>query len=94
MIDNCLELLLDVIYNNDVKVLVRGFVFKGLLILNSVNVFDNKFKDGIFDYFYDELGEIIVFIKEIESNLFVLIFSYLILYDVFGFIIVGVSSVD
>ncbi len=42
---------------------------KGSLTSNSVNVLDNKFKDGIFDYSHDELGETIALIKEIESNL-------------------------
>lgn len=36
----------------------------------------------------------IVFIKELESNLIVLLFKYLIFYDVMGLIIVGVSSVE
>ena len=49
---------------------------KGLLTSNSVNVLDNKFKDGIFDYSHDELGETIASIKEIESNLSALTFSY------------------
>ncbi|OLN71459.1 hypothetical protein APW92_03800, partial [Staphylococcus aureus] len=53
--DNRPESLLDAIHNNDVKVLARGPVSKGLLTSNSVNVLDNKFKDGIFDYSHDEL---------------------------------------
>ena len=80
--------------NNDVKVLPRGPVSKGLLTSNSVNVLDNKFKDGIFDYSHDELGETIASIKEIESNLSALTFSYLTSHDVLGSIIVGASSVD
>ncbi len=67
---------------------------KGLLTSNSVNVLDNKFKDGIFDYSHDELGETIASIKEIESNLSALTFSYLTSHDVLGSIIVGASSVD
>ncbi len=55
---------------------------------------DNKFKDGIFDYSHDELGETIASIKEIESNLSALTFSYLTSHDVLGSIIVGASSVD
>ncbi len=54
---------------------------KGLLASNS-NVLDNKFKDGIFDYSHDELGETIASIKEIESNLSALTFSYLTSVDV------------
>lgn len=94
MIDNRPESLLDAIHNNDVKVLARGPVSKGLLTSNSVNVLDNKFKDGIFDYSHDELGETIASIKEIESNLSALTFSYLTSHDVLGSIIVGASSVD
>ncbi|MBU5908822.1 aldo/keto reductase, partial [Vibrio cholerae O1] len=66
LIDNRPESLLDAIHNNDVKVLARGPVSKGLLTSNSVNVLDNKFKDGIVDYSHDELGETIASIKEIE----------------------------
>ncbi len=38
LIDNRPESLLDAIHNNDVKVLARGPVSKGLLTSNSVNV--------------------------------------------------------
>ncbi|HDG8499014.1 TPA: aldo/keto reductase [Staphylococcus aureus] len=94
LIDNRPESLLDAIHNNDVKVLARGPVSKGLLTSNSVNVLDNKFKDGIFNYSHDELGETIASIKEIESNLSALTFNYLTSHDVLGSIIVGASSVD
>lgn len=55
---------------------------------------DKKFKDGIFDYDYHELGETIASIKEIESNLSALSFEYLTSHDALGSIIVGASSVE
>ena len=73
---------------------IRPNVIDYYLTSNSVNVLDNKFKDGIFDYSHDELGETIASIKEIESNLSALTFSYLTSHDVLGSIIVGASSVD
>ena len=74
--------------------LARGPVFKGLLTSNSVDALDKKFKDGIFEYTRDELGETIASVKEIESNLSALSFKYLTSHDALGSIIVGASSVE
>ncbi|MBO1197898.1 aldo/keto reductase [Staphylococcus simiae] len=94
LIDNRPEDLLDAIHDKNVKVLARGPVFKGLLTANSVDALDQKFKDGIFDYTHDELGETIASIKEIESNLTALTFNYLTSHDALGSIIVGASTVE
>lgn len=94
LIDNRPEKLLNDIHAHHVKVLARGPVFKGLLTSKSVDVLDKKFKDGIFDYDYHELGETIASIKEIESNLSALSFEYLTSHDALGSIIVGASSVE
>lgn len=94
LIDNRPESLLDTIHEQQVKVLARGPVFKGLLTSNSVDALDKKFKDGIFEYTRDELGETIASVKEIESNLSALSFKYLTSHDALGSIIVGASSVE
>ncbi|WP_436943591.1 aldo/keto reductase [Staphylococcus xylosus] len=94
LVDNRPEALLDDIHAQRVKVLVRGPVFKGLLTSNSNKALDDKFAEGIFDYSYQELGETIASIKEIESNLTGLTFNYLTSHDALGSIIVGASSVD
>lgn len=94
LIDNRPERLLNHIHSHGVKVLARGPVFKGLLTSNSVNVLDQKFSDGIFDYNYHELGETIASVKEVESNLSALSFEYLKSHDALGSIIVGASSVS
>lgn len=94
LIDNRPERLLNTIHDHQVKVLARGPVFKGLLTSNSVNALDNKFKDGIFEYTHEELGETIASIKEIESNLSALTFNYLTSHDALGAIIAGASSVE
>lgn len=94
LIDNRPEALLDDIHAQRVKVLARGPVFKGLLTSNSNKALDDKFAEGIFDYSYQELGETIASIKEIESNLTGLTFNYLTSHDALGSIIVGASSVD
>ncbi|PNZ67258.1 aldo/keto reductase [Staphylococcus croceilyticus] len=94
LIDNRPEKLLNDIHAHQVKVLARGPVFKGLLTSKSVDVLDKKFKDGIFDYDYHELGETIASIKEVESNLSALSFEYLTSHDALGSIIVGASSVE
>ncbi|NQE00152.1 aldo/keto reductase [Staphylococcus xylosus] len=94
LIDNRPEALLDEIHAQKVKVLARGPVFKGLLTSNSNQALDDKFAEGIFDYSYQELGETIASIKEIESNLTGLTFNYLTSHDALGSIIVGASSVD
>ncbi len=94
LIDNRPEKLLNDIHAHHVKVLARGPVFKGLLTSKSVDVLDKKFKDGIFDYDYHELGETIASIKEVESNLSALSFEYLTSHDALGSIIVGASSVE
>src|SRR5699024_4145866 len=94
LIDNRPEQLLDDVHAKKVKVLARGPVFKGLLTAKSNNVLDSKFSDGIFDYTYQELGERIASIKEIESNLSALTFNYLTSHDALGSIIVGASSTD
>ncbi|MCJ1662077.1 aldo/keto reductase [Staphylococcus sp. NRL 16/872] len=94
LIDNRPEKLLNDIHAQHVKVLARGPVFKGLLTSKSVDILDEKFKEGIFDYDYHELGETLASIKEIESNLSALSFEYLTSHDALGSIIVGASSVD
>ncbi|MES3713420.1 aldo/keto reductase [Staphylococcus ureilyticus] len=94
LIDNRPEQLLDNVHVKKVKVLARGPVFKGLLTAKSNNVLDSKFSEGIFDYTYQELGETIASIKEIESNLTALTFNYLTSHDALGSIIVGASSTD
>lgn len=94
LIDNRPEALLDDIHAQKVKVLARGPVFKGLLTSNSNQTLDDKFAEGIFDYSYQELGETIASIKEIESNLTGLTFNYLTSHDALGSIIVGASSVN
>lgn len=94
LVDNRPEVLLDDIHAQRVKVLARGPVFKGLLTSNSNKALDDKFAEGIFDYSYQELGETIASIKEIESNLTGLTFNYLTSHDALGSIIVGASSVD
>lgn len=55
---------------------------------------DNKFADGIFDYSYQELGETIASVKEVENNLTALTFNYLQSQNALGSIIVGASSVE
>lgn len=92
LIDNRPEPLLDDVHAKKVKVLARGPVFKGLLTAKSNSVLDSKFSEGIFDYTYQELGETIASIKEIESNLTALTFNYLTSHDALGSIIVGASS--
>lgn len=94
LVDNRPEALLDDIHAQRVKVLARGPVFKGLLTSNSNKALDDKFAEGIFDYSYQELGETIASIKEIESNLTGLTFNYLTSHDALGSIIVGASTVD
>lgn len=94
LIDNRPEVLLDDVHAKKVKVLARGPVFKGLLTTNSNQALDSKFAEGIFDYTYQELGETIASIKEIENNLTGLTFNYLTSHDALGSIIMGASSVD
>ncbi|OEL02322.1 aldo/keto reductase [Staphylococcus casei] len=94
LIDNRPEALLNAIHAKNVKVLARGPVFKGLLTANSNHVLDNKFKDGIFEYSNQELGETIASVKEVESNLTGLTFKYLTSKDPIGSIIVGASSIE
>ncbi|MCU5745457.1 aldo/keto reductase [Staphylococcus sp. SQ8-PEA] len=92
LIDNRPEALMDEVNQKGVKMLARGPVFKGLLTSNSNQVLDDKFMDGIFDYSYQELGETIASIKEVESNLTALTFNYLLGQEPMGSIIVGASS--
>ena len=93
LIDNRPEALVDEVHANNVKILARGPVFKGLLTANSNQALDNKFEDGIFDYSYQELGETIASVKEVENNLTALTFNYLQSQNALGSIIVGASSV-
>jgi aryl-alcohol dehydrogenase-like predicted oxidoreductase len=92
LIDNRPEDLVDEVNANNVKILARGPVFKGLLTANSSKVLDNKFNEGIFDYTYQELGETIASVKEVENNLTALTFKYLKSQEALGSIIVGASS--
>ncbi|MCG3398926.1 aldo/keto reductase [Staphylococcus massiliensis] len=94
LIDNRPESLMDKVHANEVKVLARGPVFKGLLTEKSNDVLDRKFKDGIFDYDYETLGETIASIKEVDHNLSSLSFSYLRSFNAMGSIITGASSVE
>ncbi|MEB6065350.1 aldo/keto reductase [Staphylococcus arlettae] len=94
LIDNRPEALVDEIHAHNVKILARGPVFKGLLTANSNQALDNKFADGIFDYSYQELGETIASVKEVENNLTALTFNYLQSQNALGSIIVGASSVE
>lgn len=94
LIDNRPESLINDVHDKQVKILARGPVFKGLLTSKSVDVIDEKFKNGVLDYTQDELGSTIASIKELESNLTALSFKYLTSHDVMGSIIVGASSVE
>ncbi|WP_251520757.1 MULTISPECIES: aldo/keto reductase [Staphylococcus] len=94
LIDNRPESLLEDVAAKNVKLLARGPVFKGLLTSKSNDALDSKFADGIFDYNYQELGETIASVKEIENNLTALTFNYLASQDALGAIIVGASSVE
>jgi len=94
LIDNRPESLINDVHDKQVKILARGPVFKGLLTSKSVDVIDEKFKNGVLDYTQDELGSTIASIKELESNLTALSFKYLTSPDAMGSIIVGASSVE
>ena len=94
LIDNRPESLINDVHDKLVKILARGPVFKGLLTSKSVDVIDEKFKNGVLDYTQDELGSTIASIKELESNLTALSFKYLTSHDAMGSIIVGASSVE
>lgn len=94
LIDNRPESLINDVHDKQVKILARGPVFKGLLTTKSVDVIDEKFKNGVLDYTQDELGSTIASIKELESNLTALSFKYLTSHDAMGSIIVGASSVE
>ena len=94
LIDNLPESLINDVHDKQVKILARGPVFKGLLTSKSVDVIDEKFKNGVLDYTQDELGSTIASIKELESNLTALSFKYLTSHDAMGSIIVGASSVE
>jgi len=94
LIDNRPETLINDVHDKQVKILARGPVFKGLLTSKSVDVIDEKFKNGVLDYTQDELGSTIASIKELESNLTALSFKYLTSHDAMGSIIVGASSVE
>lgn len=92
LIDNRPETLLKDIEAKGVKLLARGPVFKGLLTDNYDNILAKKFKDGIFDYSYDDLKRTIDTLYEYEPQLTALSFSYLKSFDVLGSIISGASS--
>lgn len=94
LIDNRPESLINDVHDKQVKILARGPVFKGLLTSKSIDVIDEKFKNGVLDYTQDELGSTIASIKELESNLTALSFKYLTSHDAMGSIIVGASSVE
>ncbi|PTJ83978.1 aldo/keto reductase [Staphylococcus succinus] len=94
LIDNRPEALLNAIHAKNVKVLARGPVFKGLLTANSNHALDSKFRDGVFEYSNQELGETIASVKEVENNLTGLTFKYLTSKDPIGSIIVGASSIE
>ncbi|KAA9275840.1 aldo/keto reductase [Staphylococcus epidermidis] len=94
LIDNRPESLINDVHDKQVKILARGPAFKGLLTSKSVDVIDEKFKNGVLDYTQDELGSTIASIKELESNLTALSFKYLTSHDAMGSIIVGASSVE
>ena len=94
LIDNRPESLINDVHDKQVKILARGPVFKGLLTSKSVDVIDEKFKNGVLDYTQDELGSTIASIKELDSNLTALSFKYLTSHDAMGSIIVGASSVE
>ena len=94
LIDNRPESLINDVHDKQVKILARGPVFKGLLTSKSVDVIDEKFKNGVLNYTQDELGSTIASIKELESNLTALSFKYLTSHDAMGSIIVGASSVE
>ena len=66
LIDNRPERLLNHIHSHGVKVLARGPVFKGLLTSNSVNVLDQKFSDGIFDYNYHDLEKRLLLLRKLK----------------------------
>ena len=94
LIDNRPESIINDVHDKQDKTLARGPVFSGSLTSKSVDVIDEKFKNGVLDYTQDELGSTIASIKELESNLTALSFKYLTSHDAMGSIIVGASSVE
>ena len=85
---------LEVVRNldEDVKILARGPVMKGLLSRNSRKVLDDKFAEGVLDYSYEELESAISRLGQINGDLTAL--SYAFLRHNNAAIVNGVSSLE
>ena len=85
---------LEVVRNldEDVKILSRGPVMKGLLSSNSRKVLDDKFAEGVLDYSYEELESAISRLGQINGDLTAL--SYAFLHHNNAAIVNGVSSLE
>lgn len=92
LIDNRPLDLLDEINQKGVKLLARGPVFKGLLTNKAEVTLNNKFKEGIFDYSYEELKQTIQLLQQMNPQLTALAFEFLKSHAVLGSIIVGAST--
>ncbi|WP_031544912.1 aldo/keto reductase [Salinicoccus luteus] len=78
--------------DEDVKILSRGPVMKGLLSGNSRKVLENKFADGVLDYSYEELQETLGKLEQINGDLTALSYAFLRHND--AVIVNGVSSLS
>lgn len=76
----------------DIQILARGPVMKGLLSEKSLKILDQKFEDGVLDYSKGELKEAIDSLLSINSDLTAL--SYEFLRKNNAVIVNGVSSVE
>ncbi|WP_411844364.1 aldo/keto reductase [Salinicoccus sp. HZC-1] len=77
---------------NDIQVLARGPVMKGLLSEKSLKVLDEKFDDGVLDYSNEQLKETIESLLSINTDLTALSYEFLRKND--AVIVNGVSSVE
>lgn len=62
------EEILDLLYKNDISVLTRGPLAKGMLSNNAAKQIEKKGQDGFLGYSYDELNAILQKIGDIDKT--------------------------
>ncbi|WP_138416828.1 aldo/keto reductase [Aquibacillus sediminis] len=90
------ESVLDLLHENNISVVARGPLAKGMLSDNASNVVKTKGKEGYLGYSYDELQAMIQKLEETEanSNLTTTALQYVLAHPTVASAVFGASSVE
>lgn len=94
LLDRRSEAILDLLHDNQISVLARGPLAKGILTNQSINILAQKAKDGFLDYSPVELHTTIDSLHGLEDPLQQLAFQYVLKHPAVASAVFGASTID